>query len=195
MADEEGPSGFYGDAAAADEDGTATDSIDDGGGGGGGDGIIGSVTGGISGWGDLTLPDTLQSFLSNPQGFIIGAVATAILEGIFGIVTTGINMLIRVFLGTNAGEFNAPRETLGLADVPVYAVDQFLRIGGYASTAILNAIESLNEPVFALASSAGPATPLIVTTVVVVEVIIVLVLLQRLVYVVADLLQLGGLTE
>ena len=164
-------------------------------GGDDGDGIIDSVTNSVTGWGDLSLPATLQSFLSNPQGFIVGAVATAILEGFFGVVTTGINMIIRVFLGSNPGEFNAPGETLGLADVPVYAVDQALRISGYASTAILKAIESLNEPVFALASNAGPATPLIITAIVIGEVIVVLWILQRLVYVLADLLQLGGLTE
>lgn len=161
------------------------------GGSSGGDGLLNFVTG----WGDLSLPTTLQSFLANPQGFIVGAVATAILESVFGVVTTGINMIIRVFLGTDPGRFNAPGETLGLADVPVYAVDQILRLGGYASTAILKGIESLNEPVFELASNAGPATPLIITVFVVVETIVVLWLLQRLVYVLADLLQLGGLTE
>ena len=159
------------------------------------DGILDSVTNSISGWGDLSLPTALKSFLADPQRFIVGAVATAILETFFGVVTTGINMIIRVFLGTNPGQFNAPGETLGLADVPVYVADQLLRVGGYASTAIIKAIGSLNDPVFALASNAGPATPLIVTGVVVIEIIAVLWLFERAVYVLADLLQLGGLTE
>lgn len=169
--------------------------------GGSGTGAIGGTGGGgalggfISSWDDLSLPTTLQSFLSNPQGFVIGAVATAILESVFGVVTTAINMIIRVFLGSAPGQFNAPGETLGLADVPVYVIDQILRVGGYGSTAILLAIESLNEPVFALASNAGPATPLIITGVVVAEVIALLWLFERAVYVLADLLQLGGLTE
>ena len=191
MADEEGPSGFYGDAPAAGEDGTSTDSID----GGGGDGIINSVTGSISGWGDLTLPDTLQSFLSNPQGFIVGAVATAILEQVFGIVTTLINLVFRVFGGSAPGRLNAPGETLGLIDVPVYVADLLVDVGTDTGNAILLAIESMNDPVFALASNAGPATPVIITAIVVGEVIVVLWILQRLVFVLADLLQLGGLTE
>jgi hypothetical protein len=191
MADEEGPSGFYGDAPAAGEDGTSTDSID----GGGGDGIVDSVTGSISGWGDLTLPDTLQSFLSNPQGFIVGAVATAILEQVFGIVTTLINLVFRVFGGSAPGRLNAPGETLGLIDVPVYVADLLVDVGTDTGNAILLAIESMNDPVFALASNAGPATPVIITAIVVGEVIVVLWILQRLVFVLADLLQLGGLTE
>ena len=191
MADEEGPSGFYGDAPAAGEDGTSTDSID----GGGGDGIIDSVTGSISSWGDLTLPDTLQSFLSNPQGFIVGAVATAILEQVFGIVTTLINLVFRVFGGSAPGRLNAPGETLGLIDVPVYVADLLVDVGTDTGNAILRAIESMNDPVFALASNAGPATPVIITAIVVGEVIVVLWILQRLVFVLADLLQLGGLTE
>ncbi|WP_255212506.1 hypothetical protein [Halorubrum sp. CBA1229] len=191
MADEEGSSGFYGDAPAAGEDGTSTDSID----GGGGDRIIDSVTGSISSWGDLTLPDTLQSFLSNPQGFIVGAVATAILEQVFGIVTTLINLVFRVFGGSAPGRLNAPGETLGLIDVPVYVADLLVDVGTDTGNAILIAIESMNDPVFALASNAGPATPVIITAIVVGEVIVVLWILQRLVFVLADLLQLGGLTE
>lgn len=166
-----------------------------GGSGGGGDGIIDSVTGSISGWGDLTLPDTLQSFLSNPQRFIVGAVATAILEQVFGIVTTLINLVFRVFGGSAPGRLNAPDETLGLIDVPVYVADLLVDVGIDTGNAILLAIESMNDPVFALASNAGPATPVIITAIVVGEVIVVLWLLQRLVFVVADLMQLGGLTE
>ena len=189
MADDD-PSGFFGDAAAADEDGTATDSVDDG-----GDGGSTIVSGFITGWSDLSLPATLQSFLSNPQGFIIGAVATAILEQVFGIVTTLINLVFTVLGGSAPGRLNAPGETLGVIDVPVYVADLLVDIGTGVGTEVLLAIESLNEPVFALASNAGPATPLLVTGVVVIEGIVVLWLLQRAVYVIADLLQLGGLTE
>jgi len=182
-----GGESFTGDPDDVDDESTSDD--------GGGGGVLDSVTNSISGWGDLSLPTALKSFLADPQRFIVGAVATALLETVFGVVTTAINVIIRVFLGTNPGEFNAPGETLGLADVPVYVVDQILRTGGYASTEILDAIASLNDPVFALASNAGPATPLIITGVVVIEIIAVLWLLERAVYVAADLLQLGGLTE
>lgn len=175
------------------------DDFDDGGssGGGGGDdgGVVDSITSSISGWGDLTLPATLQSFLSNPQGFIVGAVATAILEQVFGIVTTLLNLVFRVFGGSAPGRLNAPGETLGLIDVPVYVADLLVSVGTDSGDAILLAIESMNEPVFALASNAGPATPVLITGVLVVEVIVVLWILQRVVFVVADLLQLGGLTQ
>ncbi|QKY18435.1 hypothetical protein Hrr1229_012925 [Halorubrum sp. CBA1229] len=126
---------------------------------------------------------------------MVGAVATAILEQVFGIVTTLINLVFRVFGGSAPGRLNAPGETLGLIDVPVYVADLLVDVGTDTGNAILIAIESMNDPVFALASNAGPATPVIITAIVVGEVIVVLWILQRLVFVLADLLQLGGLTE
>lgn len=166
-------------------------SSDDGDSGGGGFSVPNFVTG----WSDLSLPSVLQSFISNPQRFIVGAVATAILESVFGIVTTLINLVFRVFGGSAPGRLNAPGEALGLIDVPVYVADLLAGVGTDTGNAILLAIDALNEPVFALASNAGPATPVIIAGVLVIEVIVVLWLLQRVVYVIADLLQLGGLTE
>ncbi|QKY18461.1 hypothetical protein Hrr1229_015950 [Halorubrum sp. CBA1229] len=125
----------------------------------------------------------------------MGAVATTLLEQVFGIVTTILNVIFLVLGGSAPGRLNAPGETLGLIDVPVFVADLLASIGTDVGSAILQAIGSLNDPVFALASNAGPATPVIITAIVVGEVIVVLWLLQRLVFVVADVLQLGGLTE
>jgi len=181
--------GDAGGGGDVEDDGTIDTGDDDGGGGGF------STTGFITGWGDLSLPAVLQSFLSNPRNFIIGAIATTLLEQIFGIVTTVLNVIFLVLGGSAPGRLNAPGETLGLIDVPVFVADLLAGIGTDVGSAILQAIGSLNDPVFALASNAGPATPVIITAIVVGEVIVVLWLLQRLVFVVADLLQLGGLTE
>lgn len=190
----------------------STSQLDDGGGGGGGtsdtdddstssptDGSGGDsggfFSGVVTGWGDLSLPTTLQSFLSNPQGFIIGAVATAILEQIFGLVTTLLNVVFLVFGGSAPGDLNAPGETLGLIDIPVAIADLIIGTGSEATDALVGGIESLNEPVFALASAGGLAAPVIIVGVLVVEVIAVLWLLQRAVFIIADWLQLGGLTQ
>jgi len=144
----------------------------------------------VSGYSDLLL-----DFLSNPRQFVVGAVLTTFLEVVFGVVSQLIDIVLLLFGGSEPGRFNAPGETLGLIDVPVYVADLLVDVGTDTGNAILLAIESMNDPVFALASNAGPATPVIITAIVVGEVIVVLWILQRLVFVLADLLQLGGLTE
>jgi len=174
-----------------DNDGYDGGSDDDGGGGGGS----------IPGFGDIapswltSSEGILRSFLANPQNFIVGAVAATILETVFGVVTTALNVVFLVFGGSAPGRLNAPGETLGLVDVPVFVADQLTGVGASVGNTILVGIESLNEPLFELASSGGPLTPLIVNAVFIVEVIVVLWILQRVVYVVADLFQIGGLTE
>ena len=182
-----------------------------GGGGGGGSGDTdGSGSGGSSGGGgfgifpsfDQLAPgfltnniDILRAFLQNPRNFIFGVVAFSILEFVFGILTAAVNLIIRVFLGSAPQDFNAPGETLGLADVPFAVVEPLLAAGGGVGATLTGAIDSLNEPIFVLAGSAGPLSPVIIVGAVVLEGIAIVWLLQKLVFVALDLLQLGGLTE
>lgn len=189
---------------------SASEPIDSGGGGGGGG--TGGDTGGSStddGGGFSVFPSfeelapgfitentaVLRAFLENPRNFIIGAVAASILEVVFGVVTTGVNLIIRVFLGSAPQDFNAPGETLGLADVPFAIIEPVLDIGGGVGSTITGAIDAFNEPIFALAGSAGPLSPVIITAAVVLEGIALVWLFQRAVFIALDLLQLGGLTE
>jgi len=174
--------------------------FDDGDSGGGG-GSGGGGSGGVPVWGSI-VPDflsnntgLLRTFLTNPRRFIVGAVAATILETLFGVVTQALNVLQLIFGGSAPGRLNAPGETLGIVDVPVYIADRVGSVGSSVGNTIIIAINNLNEPIFAASGIAGPLSPLVIAAVVIGETIVVLWLLQRLVFVIADLLQLGGLTE
>jgi hypothetical protein len=155
----------------------------------------GESGGGISGWGDLSLPSTLQAFVSNPQNFILGAVLSGMLEWLFGTVSLVIDVILLVIAGSEPTTFDAPGEQLGIADIPVSVASNLGGVGGTVGTAIISGIESANAPLFEAAAFAGPASPIIIVLIIIIETTAVLWLLQRAVYVAADLLQLGGLTE
>lgn len=183
----------------------------DGGGSGGDDGSSGGSGGGGSsppGFGAIA-PDwlsnnlsALQAFLSNPRNFVIGAVVTTILETVFGFVTLAVDTILLILAGSEPSTFNAEGESLGLVDVPVAAADLLVGVITPTTTGsltpadqILSGIEAFNEPLFAAASFAGPLSPIVITAVVAGEVILALVITRRVLFVVADLVQLGGLTE
>jgi hypothetical protein len=155
----------------------------------------GESGGGISGWGDLSLPSTLQAFVSNPQNFILGAVLSGMLEWLFGTVSLVIDVILLVIAGSEPTTFDAPGEQLGIADIPVSVASNLGGVGGTVGAAIITGIEAVNAPLFEAASFAGPFSPIILIVIIIGEGTAVLWLLQRAVYVAADLLQLGGLTE
>ena len=137
----------------------------------------------------------LSALLSNPRRFVVGALAASVIEWTVGIVSIVLEVLTLIVAGSQPETFAAEGETLGIADVPVFVAGQLTGVGGTVGGSILDAIRALNEPLFNAAAFAGPVTPIIVGAIVVVEVIAVIWVLQRAVYVAADLLQLGGLTE
>lgn len=179
--------------------GGSSDDGDDGGSSGGGGGDSGGI--GFPGFESIApgfLTDNLgvlQAFVTNPRNFIVGAIATTLLETVFGIVTSVLNVVFLVVLGSNTRTLAAPGETLGIADVPVFVARQLGDVGGSVGDAITTAISDLNAPLFEAANVAGPLSPLVVAAVVIGETIVVLWVLQRIVFVLADFLQLGGLTE
>jgi len=156
-----------------------------------GDGGGGSSSGGSSGG----IGTVLSTFADNPRGFILGAVLTTVLEAVTGVVTTAIGQLVLLVGGSQPTRFDAPGETLGLADLPVAIVSTMTSAGGFGGRALIQGIDAFNGTLFDAAATAGPFAPLIVITIASVEAILVVLLLRRLVYVAADLLQLGGLTE
>ena len=182
---------------APDDSGTSdpstSDPTSDGSTGGGSDGG-GSSGGGSSGsrWSSV---DVLTSFANNPRGFVLGAVLTTILEAVTGVVTTVVDQLVLLTGGSQPTRFNAPGEQLGLADIPVAVASAFTGAGSFGGEAILGGIEAFNATLFDAAAAAGPLSPLVVIAIASVEAVVVIVVLRRLVYIAADLLQLGGLTE
>ena len=185
--------------------------VDSGGGGGGGgttgDGSTddGGSGGGFPGSGLLpggggsnplsAYTDVLTAFASNPRNFILGAVLTTILEAVTGTVTTAISQLVLLVGGSQPTAFNAPGETLGLADLPVAVADTLIGAGGLSGRAIIRGIEGFNATVADAAGTVGPFGPAVLIVLIVVEVVVAIVVLRRIAYIVADFLQLGGLTE
>lgn len=139
--------------------------------------------------------DTLTEFASNPRRFVVGAVLTTALEVTFGVVSQFVDLLLLLFGGSQPGSFNAPGETLGLADVPVAIAEAIGGAGSSAGIVLIATIRGFNSSVFEAAGALGPLSPVVVAAVVVGEVVVAVLVLRRIVFVVADLLQLGGLTE
>jgi hypothetical protein len=164
----------------------------DGGGdsGGGGSGGGGASDGAL--WSSV---DVLTAFANNPRGFVVGAVLTTLLEAVTGAVTTVVDAIVRLVGGSQPTAFAAPGETLGLADLPVAFAQTLTSAGGFGGRAIINGIESFNGTIFEAAAAAGPFAPLVIIVVASIEAIAVILVLRRIVFVAADLLQLGGLTE
>lgn len=158
-------------------------------------GSDGDSGGGISGWGDLSLPSTLQTFLDSPRRFILGAVLTSLLEGAFGVVSQFIDTVLLIFGGSQPARFDAPGETLGIADIPVAIAADLGSVAGSLGDSLIEGVRTFNGGIFEAAGAAGPLSPIVVTVVVVAEIVVTLVVFRRIVYVVADFLQLGGLTE
>jgi hypothetical protein len=180
---------------AGNEDGETADGGGDGGGGTGGGGGDSAVWGAIA-------PDfltdnggLLRAFLNNPRGFVLGAVLTTILETVTGVVTTVFDQLVLLAGGSQPTQFNAPGEQLGLADVPVAIADTLIGAGGFSGDAIIAGIETFNGQIADAAAAVGPFGPLVLIVLISVEAIVAAMILRRIVFVVADWLQLGGLTE
>jgi hypothetical protein len=165
---------------AGNEDGDTTD----GGGGGGGSG--GSL------WSSV---DVLTAFVNNPRGFVLGAVLTTILETVTGVVTTVFDQFVLLAGGSQPAQFNAPGEQRGLADVPVALADTLIGAGGFSGDAIIAGIETFNGQIADAAAAVGPFGPFVLIVLISAEAILAAVILRRIVFVVADWLQLGGLTE
>lgn len=159
------------------------------------DGSTDSTSSSSSSDGGFSLGATLSTFASDPQRFIFGALLTGAVEWIFGGVSLVIDTILLILGGSDPTTFNAEGETLGIADVPVAIADSLGGVGDVVGSSLIMTIQSFNEPIFESAAFAGPATPLVVTIVVVLEAAVVLWVAQRIVFIVADLLQLGGLTE
>jgi len=96
-----------------------------------------SESSGISGWVDLSLPSTLQTFIENPQNFILGAVLSGLLEWVFGAVSIVIDTILLVIAGSEPTTFDAPGERFGIADIPVSVASNLGGVGGTVGAAII----------------------------------------------------------
>ena len=147
---------------------------------------------GGGGGGGFTLPPVLSAFAGNPRRFILGAVLTTILDGLFNIGTVIIDGLLLGLGGSQPFGFSETEATWGLADVPFLVANTLTGAGSTIGTDIVQALLGLNEPLFSAAETAGPLAPVLVVTVVVVEAAIVLLIGERAIRVVIDVIPGGG---
>jgi hypothetical protein len=130
------------------------------------------------GGGTFTLPTVLSTFASNPRRFIIGAVLTTIVNGLFDIAAVAIQ---GIQIATDA-----------LASVPTQVADTLTDAGATIGTDIYQLVVTFNDPLFNAADTAGPLAPVLVALVVVTETAIVLVIGERAIRVVIDVIPGGG---
>lgn len=170
--------------------------LDSGGGGGGGGSVDGSDDDGLfDGGGDsFELPTVLKTFATNPRRFIVGAVLTTILEGLFDIVSEALRLLEMLLLGSATATSSPGEEVWGIADIIAAIFRVFGDAGLEGGAVIIRAVQSFNDPLYELAGVAGPAAPLIIAVFVSVEVVVVLLILEYTARALLDVVPgLGGL--
>lgn len=135
-----------------------------------------------------TLPDTLQRFASSPQGFILGAILSPLLNGLNDAVIRFLNLITFVFEGSGPGLTG----TIGVADIPLYVGDLALEagstIGGSAleGTGLLGIADRLVQTGVGFATIGGPLAPVILAAETVAVLWLLAVIGRRTLLVIAD---------
>jgi len=151
-------------------------------GGGGGSTSSGGSDGGY------TLPETLQRFAASPQGFILGAVLSPLLQGLTDALVQVLDLIVFVFEGSGPGLVG----TLGIADIPLFIGEELTAvgstIGGSAveGTGLLGVIDRLVQSAVELATIAGPLAPVVLAAETVFVVWLIAVIGRRTLLVIAD---------
>ncbi|WP_050032292.1 hypothetical protein [Halorubrum halophilum] len=135
-----------------------------------------------------TLPQSLQRFARSPQGFILGAILSPLLEGLNDAVVQFLDLIVFVFEGSEPGLVG----TYGIADIPLFIGTQLVNIGatigGSASdgTGFLGLVDRLVEAAVGFATVGGPLAPIILAGEVVVVVWLLAFIGRRIILVIAD---------
>lgn len=139
---------------------------------------------------DSGLSETLQTFASSPQGFILGAILSPLIDGLNSVVVRILDLIVFVFRGDGPGLTG----TLGLADIPLFIgntlVDAGAVVGGSArdGTGILGVLDTIVEIGVGFADIGGPLAPIILAAEVVAVVYLLVVIARRVILVIADAL-------
>ncbi|KDS91767.1 hypothetical protein FK85_19335 [Halorubrum saccharovorum] len=135
-----------------------------------------------------TLPRSLQRFARSPQGFILGAILSPLIEGLNDAVVQFLDLIVFVFEGSAPGLVG----TYGIADIPLFVgthlVDIGATIGGSAAagTGFLGLVDRLVETAVGFATAGGPLAPIILAGEVVVVVWLLAFIGRRIILVIAD---------
>lgn len=134
-------------------------------------------------------PDAVVAFANNPRNFVLGAVLTALLEGLFSVVTTLLEAIQLVFVGDS---ITTTEGAWGIADIPLGVAELLAGVGGEAGETVIGAIAAANDPLFTAAQTAGPLAPVLVVGVIVIEVLVLLFVGDRLLRVILDIVPGAG---
>lgn len=136
----------------------------------------------------------LKSFVANPRRFILGAILTSILEGLFSIVTEALYILQLGLVGSSPTKSFPEEDVWGLADIAASLYRLLGQAGLEIGSEVIESVQALNNPLYELAGSAGPAAPLVVAIFLSAELVAVLLILEYTVRALADIVPgLGGL--
>ncbi|RLM53733.1 hypothetical protein DVK02_12880 [Halobellus sp. Atlit-31R] len=105
--------------------------------------------------------DLLQSFASQPRAFIIGAVLTTVIDGLFDIAISAVDLVLLILGGSRPLSSPATEEFLGVADVPFLIARTLISTGrrvvltaGGIVTDLASDLAALPEPLPALLAPA-----------------------------------------
>lgn len=125
-----------------------------------------------------------KAFGSNPVGFILGAVLSTILGGIQTLVSALIDAIL--FLALGSDYTISATGTLGIADIPVFAVSLVTGSAGTVVGALTSTIRELNRAAVGIATAAGPLSPVIYAAILAAAMIALAWALRTLIAVIAD---------
>lgn len=112
--------------------------------------------------------DVLTAFGRSPSGFVLGVVLSTVLGGLEVVVTTVLNALNTLFVGSGPGLSG----TLGIADVPLLVgslltdVGRAIGFGTATQPGLIDVAESATTALINLASSFGPLAPVALAVIV-----------------------------
>lgn len=110
----------------------------------------------------------LRAFGNSPAGFILGVASSMVLGGIETIVTTLLDGVLILFVGSEPGL----EGTLGLADIPLFVGTQLTAVGSWIGTGsattpgVLDAANAMTTALINLTSSFGPLAPIMLALIV-----------------------------
>ena len=135
-----------------------------------------------------SLPETLKRFAKSPQGFILGAILSPLINGLNDVVVTFLDLIVFVFRGSGPGLVG----TYGIADVPLFIGTKLIgigsTIGGSAvdGTGVLGILDRIVGAGTQIASIGGPLAPIILAGEIVVVVYVLAFVTERIILVIAD---------
>lgn len=121
---------------------------------------------------DASALQAFGSFLNDPVAFVQAIALAPLLDFLFAIGTTTIDLILFLFLGGNRVPGAADGSSLGLFDVPLVVINAMIVAGQQLAMASFQAIVLFNEAVAVAVEPLGPLAFVVIVFLVGVEIVI-----------------------